>query len=96
MVSQPKSFPPAVVVATAADVEAVYGRLAAALQAVIDTEDCILLGVMVGGMLPMARLASLLHGDYRLDYCQVSRYRGGESRGERQRLNGANADGLAA
>jgi len=78
----PDGFPPAVVVATREDIRCAFDRLAGALQAVIDTDDCVLLGIMLGGMMPTARLATLLHGDYALDYCQVSRYRGGERGGE--------------
>ena len=82
MDNAPNSFPAAVVVATREDVRSAYARLAGVLQPVVDREDCVLLGIMVGGMMPTARLASLLRGDYALDYCQVSRYRGGERGGE--------------
>ncbi len=82
MVSPQTEFPQAVVVATRADVQRAYDRLAVALQKVIDANDCILLGIMLGGMIPTARLAAMLHGDYALDYCQVSRYRGGERGGK--------------
>lgn len=81
MVSQTEGFPPACVVATPADVAEAYERLSVGLQAVIDSDDCILLGVMLGGMIPTARLAGMLHGDYGLDHCQVGRYRGTEQGG---------------
>jgi len=76
------SFPDAVLVASETDVRRAYERLAAELQLSIDANDCVLLGVMMGGLIPMARLAALLGGDYALDYCQVSRYRGATRGGE--------------
>ena len=86
------NFPQAVVVATEEDVQRAYERLAAALQALIDVNDCVLLGVMLGGMIPTARLAVLLSGDYLLDYCQVSRYRGAERGGELEWLQAPRAN----
>ena len=77
-----KNFPDAEVVATEADVQRAYERLAAALQPVIFAEECVLLGVLMGGLLPMARLSGMLGGDFEMDYCQVSRYRGGTRGGE--------------
>jgi hypoxanthine phosphoribosyltransferase len=42
----------------------------------------VLLGVLLGGLVPLARLASRLNGDFMLDTCRVGRYgnatRGGE------------------
>jgi hypoxanthine phosphoribosyltransferase len=32
------------------------------------------MGVLLGGLLPLARLASQLHGDFVLDTCRVGRY----------------------
>ena len=66
----------------AAGVQAAIDRLAAGLQPFIDTGDCVLLTVMLGGMLPAAWIASRLNGDYELDYCHLTRYRGRESGGE--------------
>jgi hypoxanthine phosphoribosyltransferase len=91
MDKMPNGFPQAVVVATREDIQSAYDRLAGALQSAIDNSDCILLGVMLGGMIPTARLAAMLHGDYALDYCQVSRYRGGEQGGEPQWLQAPHA-----
>lgn len=91
MVSLSDGFPPAVVVATEADVQRAYEHLAIALQAVINTRDCVLLGIMLGGMIPTARLAAMLRGDYVLDYCQVGRYHGGEQGGELQWLQAPRA-----
>jgi len=88
----PDGFPPAVVVATAVDVQCAYDRLAVELQAVIETGDCILLGIMLGGLLPTARLATMLYGDFQLDYCQLSRYRGGERGGEAEWLRAPGLD----
>jgi len=75
-------LPAATVVATAAEVDAAYARLAAALQPTIASSDCVLIGIMLGGLLPVARLASMLSGDFALDYCQVSRYRGATRGGD--------------
>jgi hypoxanthine phosphoribosyltransferase len=62
------------------DVDAAFGRLAAALQVFVDGEPCVLLGVLLGGLLPLARLASQLRGDFVLDTCRVGRY-GNATRG---------------
>ncbi len=57
-------------------VEEAYDRLAGALQPRIDTEDCILVGVMVGGMIPLVNIAARLTGDFQIDYCHATRYAG--------------------
>jgi hypoxanthine phosphoribosyltransferase len=75
-------FPKAEIVATESEVDKAYRRLAAELQPIVSDQDCVLLGVLLGGLMPLARLAGLLTGDYVLDCCQVSRYRGGVSGGE--------------
>ena len=64
------------------EVDVALDRLARELQPQIDREPCILLGVMIGGLLPMAWLASRLEGDFQLDYCHVTRYRGGQRGGQ--------------
>ncbi len=92
MVNVLQGFPQATVVANVSEVQHAYERLAAALQTALDSGDCVLLGVLLGGMLPMARLATMLYGDYVLDYCQVSRYRGGERGGELQWLQPPHAE----
>lgn len=56
------------------DVDAAFGRLAAATQTLVDRDPCVLLGVLLGGLLPLARLASRLQGDFVLDTCRVGRY----------------------
>ena len=76
------TFPDAVVVATEAEVEAAYQRLAGDLQGFVSAGDCILIGIMMGGMIPMVRLADMLRGGFSMDYCQVSRYRGAARGGE--------------
>lgn len=80
------TFPSSERVASKADVAAAYAKIAAGLQPYVDDEDCVLLGVLLGGMIPVTRLAAQLHGDFALDTCQVSRYRGREQGGELQWL----------
>jgi hypoxanthine phosphoribosyltransferase len=70
------NFPDAILVASESEVELAYQRLAAALQPLIDESNCVLIGIMMGGMIPMVRLAGILEGNFCMDYCQVSRYRG--------------------
>lgn len=57
-----------------AEVDAAFGRLVTAMQPLVDGDQCVLLGVLLGGLLPLARLASQLHGDFLLDTCRVGRY----------------------
>jgi hypoxanthine phosphoribosyltransferase len=78
-----------------AAVEGAWNRLAQALQPVVAGGDCVLLGVLVGGMVPLVHVAARLRGDFALDYCHVSRYLGGTAGGAlhwfarpRQRLAG--------
>ena len=85
-------WPDGVVVATEVDVQRAYERLAAELQPAIQGQDCVLLGVMLGGLIPMARLAGMLGGDYVMDYCQVSRYRGATRGGDLQWLQAPRAN----
>ena len=75
-------FPNAVLVAAESEVERAYRRLAEALQPRIAAGDCVLIGILIGGMIPAARLAAMLTGDFVLDCCQVSRYRGDVKGGE--------------
>ena len=56
------------------DVDAAFGRLAAATQALVEEDSCVVMGVLLGGLLPLARLVSQLHGDFVLDTCRVGRY----------------------
>jgi len=85
-------FPGAIQVASVETVDRAYARLADQLQACVNTEDCVLLGVMLGGLVPTARLASLLQGNFILDYCHVTRYGDGEIGGEPEWLQPPRAD----
>lgn len=62
-------------VADGAAVDAAYGRLITAVGARVDGAPLTLLGILLGGALPLARLATGLRGDFVLDTCRVSRYR---------------------
>lgn len=61
-------------VATTAQVEAAYRRLAASIQPAATGGDCVLLGVLLGGAVPLVRIAGLLNGDFLIDVCRVGRY----------------------
>jgi hypoxanthine phosphoribosyltransferase len=61
-------------VATTAQVEAAYRRLAASIQPAAEGSDCVLLGVLLGGAVPLVRIAGLLNGDFLIDVCRVGRY----------------------
>jgi hypoxanthine phosphoribosyltransferase len=61
-------------VATNAQMEAAYRRLASAIQPAVAGGDCVLLGVLLGGAVPLVRIAGLLEGDFLIDACRVSRY----------------------
>ncbi|CAG0942976.1 hypoxanthine phosphoribosyltransferase [Gammaproteobacteria bacterium] len=58
----------------AAEVECAWSRLAAGLQPLVHAGDCVLIGVMVGGMIPLVEIARRLEGDFVLDYCHLTRY----------------------
>jgi hypoxanthine phosphoribosyltransferase len=68
-----------------AEIDAAFGRLAAATQPLVAAGQCVLLGVLLGGLVPLARLAGLLSGDFLLDTCRVGRY-GAAMRGGTLRL----------
>jgi hypoxanthine phosphoribosyltransferase len=61
-----------------ADVDAAFERLTAAIQLLVTPNTgenaCVLLGVLLGGLLPLARIATGLQGDFILDSCRVGRY----------------------
>jgi hypoxanthine phosphoribosyltransferase len=78
----PAGFPAADEILSAAEVEAGLARLAAAIQPEINAGDLILLGVMTGGMYPLIQLAVRLEGDFVIDYCHATRYRGELQGGE--------------
>jgi hypoxanthine phosphoribosyltransferase len=86
------SFPEAEIVAAKIEVEEAYRRLADGLQPYISDTDCVLLAILLGGLIPAARLASLLTGDFVLDSCQASRYRGTTEGGELEWLQPPRAD----
>lgn len=69
-------------VVDAASVTHALDRLAGRLQAEIDAGDCVLLVVMMGGLVPGARLLQRLTGDFEIDYCHVTRYAGQQKGGE--------------
>jgi hypoxanthine phosphoribosyltransferase len=85
-------FPDARIVASAAQVEQAYARIAAGLQPWVVAGDCVLLGIMIGGMIPTARIAGLLTGDFVMEYCQVSRYRGEVRGGDLEWLQAPRVD----
>jgi hypoxanthine phosphoribosyltransferase len=74
-------FPGARRIASPAEVQAAWSRLAAAIQPHVDEGACLLLGVMLGGMVPLVKISERLRGDFLVDYCHVTRYRGGTSGG---------------
>ena len=71
------AFPDAEQILSPAEVAAGFDCLAAALQPVIETADCVLLGILNGGMFPLIHLAERLEGDFVIDYCHATRYLGG-------------------
>lgn len=75
-------FPGVRLVASAAEVGAAFDRLAAGIQPLVAQESCVLLGVLLGGMVPLVHIASRLCGDFRIDYCHLTRYQGATSGGE--------------
>lgn len=57
-----------------AAVDAAFDRLVLGLQTHVASEPCVLLGVLLGGLMPLARLAARLEGDFVMDTCRVGRY----------------------
>ncbi len=68
-------------VASAATVGAAYARMAAGLQPLIGESQCILMGLLIGGMIPLVHLAERLRGDFLVDYAHITRYRGATTGG---------------
>ena len=60
----------------AARLNAGFDSLALRVQPLVDADDCVLIGILNGGMYPLVRLADRLQGDFELDYCHVTRYEG--------------------
>jgi hypoxanthine phosphoribosyltransferase len=79
-------------VATAAAVRDAWSRLAAAIQPHVEARPCLLLGVLLGGMVPLVKISELLRGDFLLDYCHVTRYGGGTSGGDVRWISRPRAD----
>ena len=71
-------FPDADELISSVAIAAGFDQLASRLQPLIDQADCLLLGVLNGGMFPMVHLAERLNGDFLMDYCHATRYRGGK------------------
>lgn len=69
-------------VASAAAVDAAWDRLAAGIQPHVQRGPCVLLGVLLGGMVPLVHVAGRLRGDFLIDYCHLTRYQEGTSGGE--------------
>jgi hypoxanthine phosphoribosyltransferase len=78
----PAGFPPADEILTTADVQAGLARLTGQIQPLVEAKDCLLLGVLKGGMFPLVHLAEALTGDFLVDYCHATRYRGELEGGE--------------
>ena len=71
---------------SAQDVQHGFDKLAAQLQPLVAERDCVLLGIMNGGLYPLMQLIQRLQGDYRVDYCHATRYREGTRGGTLQWL----------
>jgi len=65
-----------VLVHDAAAVAAAYDRLATAVTARLGERDPMVIGLMLGGMIPCAELARRLRFPFLLDYLHATRYRG--------------------
>lgn len=63
-------------VISAEQMSAGFDRLADAVQPLVDSRDCVLLAVLNGGVYPLMELARRLSGDFLIDYCHATRYRG--------------------
>jgi len=69
--------PGARLVVPSAAVHEAWARLAAGVQGYVDRGPCVLIGVLLGGVVPLVSIAVRLRGDFLLDYCHLTRYRGG-------------------
>lgn len=69
-------FPESRLLVDASRVRLAWDQLAAGIQPHIDRGPCLLLGVLLGGMVPMVQVSQRLRGDFLMDYCYLSRYRG--------------------
>ncbi len=75
-------FPGSRLVVPAAAVRRAWDALAASVQPQIDNGPCLLLGVLLGGAVPLVKIAGRLRGDFLMDYCHLTRYRGATSGGD--------------
>ncbi len=71
---KPPPLPGARLVASRADVDAAHVRLTQAAQEIVAAGNCVLLGVLLGGLVPLARIIGGLEGDFEFDTCRVGRY----------------------
>lgn len=69
-------------VASAEAVRGAWARLAGDLQPLVEDGKCLLLGVLVGGMVPLVKIAERLRGDFLIDYCHITRYLGKTAGGD--------------
>ncbi len=65
----------------AATVSAAYDRLAAAITAEYADKNPLILGVMIGGLVPTAEIIRRLDFPFQLDYLHATRYRGATTGG---------------
>jgi hypoxanthine phosphoribosyltransferase len=75
-------FPGSRLVVAASAVARAWDALATRIQPHIDSRPCLLLGVLFGGAVPLVKISERLRGDFLMDYCHLSRYRGSTSGGE--------------
>lgn len=59
-----------------AEIEAGLLDMASRLQPIVDRGNCLLLGVLTGGMFPLVKLTEYLQGNFLIDYCHATRYAG--------------------
>jgi len=77
-------FPGVRLVAPPERVREAWQRLAAGIQPHVDSGSCLLLGVLVGGIVPLVQISQRLRGDFLIDYCHLTRYMGGTGGGQVQ------------
>lgn len=70
------------VVADASLVDATIERMAREITAELSEADPLVLAVLIGGLVPTARLLQHFRFPYQLDYLHANRYRGGTTAGE--------------
>jgi hypoxanthine phosphoribosyltransferase len=75
-------FPGARLVASSEAVRDAWLRLATDVQTYIDDGPSLLMGMLVGGMVPLVQISARLRGDFLMDYCHLTRYAGATDGGE--------------